>query len=302
MGVARTGATLLAKLERCALDVRPHELLTSLSATRTLAIDKLKLQRPLLLLSDDARRDFPHPELAHEHEHEQKEGDEQSFDGVVVGLAPERMDYAHLNLAFRVLTREQRQTAATATSTSTSTSTAKPPLLATHTARYFQSPDGQLSLGPGGFVRALELASGAQAQVVGKPERAFYELALGTLAAPGANEGGAGIEGEVDWGHVAMVGDDVVQDVGEGVAALGLQRYVRLSGLPRHLCERKLSIQPTFRAGSWSGRASTDQATKIAWRLVASAATTLPPSRASSSRAEASRSTGRTGRSLTDER
>ena len=43
--------------------------------------------------------------------------------------------------------------------------------------RYYKRQDG-LALGPGPFVSALEYATGAQAEVVGKPEASFFKQAL----------------------------------------------------------------------------------------------------------------------------
>jgi len=62
-----------------------------------------------------------------------------------------------------------------------------------------------LDLGP--FVAALEYASGREALVVGKPARAFFELALADLG--------------LAAGAVAMVGDDIEADIG-GAQAAGL--------------------------------------------------------------------------------
>ncbi|KAG0303254.1 Haloacid dehalogenase-like hydrolase domain-containing protein 2 [Linnemannia gamsii] len=86
-----------------------------------------------------------------------------------------------------------------------------------------------LSLGPGGFVEALEFASGIKAHVVGKPQKAFFELAIQnmglSLPAPTSMQAttttGTGI---------VMIGDDVEQDLGGGAAELGLVRYLVQTG------------------------------------------------------------------------
>lgn len=60
-----------------------------------------------------------------------------------------------LNKAFRILVQSKL--------------TDKPAtLVAVHKAKYFAPEPGQLSMGPGGFVEALEFASGIKAHVVGK--------------------------------------------------------------------------------------------------------------------------------------
>jgi phospholysine phosphohistidine inorganic pyrophosphate phosphatase len=81
-------------------------------------------------------------------------------------------------------------------------------LIALSKNRYWQRVGGELSLDAGPFVAALEYASGKRAIGVGKPERAFFELALRNLGLPS--------------GTVAMVGDDPELDIG-GARAAGLR-------------------------------------------------------------------------------
>ncbi len=81
-------------------------------------------------------------------------------------------------------------------------------LIALSKNRYWQRAGGELSLDAGPFVAALEYASGKRAIGVGKPERAFFELALRNLGLPP--------------GTVAMVGDDPELDIG-GAQAAGLR-------------------------------------------------------------------------------
>ena len=83
-------------------------------------------------------------------------------------------------------------------------------LVALQKNRYWQKKSGP-SLDAGPFVAALEYASGKEATVVGKPERAFFEAALHELG--------------LETGEVAMVGDDAEADVAGAKAAglLGIQ-------------------------------------------------------------------------------
>lgn len=83
-------------------------------------------------------------------------------------------------------------------------------LVALQKNRYWQKGD-VLSLDAGPFVAALEYASGKEANVVGKPEKVFFEATLGEL----------GLEAR----RVAMVGDDAEADVTGAMAAglLGVQ-------------------------------------------------------------------------------
>jgi ribonucleotide monophosphatase NagD (HAD superfamily) len=102
-------------------------------------------------------------------------GPKMPYDSVVVGLAPSLLDYNGLTAAFRILIGEHDS------QRSSSPERREIPLLATHKARYIRTPDGQLSLGPGPFVAALEAASGVKAEVVGKPTKAFFESVIESM-------------------------------------------------------------------------------------------------------------------------
>jgi len=78
--------------------------------------------------------------------------------------------------------------------------------VAMHRNLYWRTTEG-LQLDGGAFVAALEAASGLTPVVCGKPVATYFETALGEL--------------DVDPGRAAMVGDDVVNDVG-GAQAVGI--------------------------------------------------------------------------------
>jgi ribonucleotide monophosphatase NagD (HAD superfamily) len=130
------------------------------------------------------------------------------YDAVVVAFAPTQFDYVSLNTAFRVLVNEHE------------TQRGQPrldyPFIATHRSRYVGDSDGALSLGPGPFVAALENASGRTAEIVGKPERKFFELVLSSLESD--------VQGRE--GVVAVVGDDIQSDLGGGAVELGFWRVL----------------------------------------------------------------------------
>lgn len=130
------------------------------------------------------------------------------YDSVVVAFAPTQFNYVTLNTAFRVLMGEHHS----------QRGQPRPdcPLIATHRARYIGDSDGALSLGPGPFVAALENAAGRTAELVGKPERKFFELVLNSLGSDVQNREGV----------VAVIGDDIQNDLGDGAVELGFWRVL----------------------------------------------------------------------------
>ncbi|MEU7057475.1 HAD-IIA family hydrolase [Streptomyces sp. NPDC046197] len=100
-------------------------------------------------------------------------------DVVIVGGAGPEFDYTALNRAFGHLQRGAR-------------------LVAMHRNLYWRTDDG-LQLDSGAFLLGLEAAARTEAEVTGKPSRAFFEAALTHL--------GAAAE------EAVMVGDDIESDV-----------------------------------------------------------------------------------------
>lgn len=118
---------------------------------------------------------------------------------VLVGNLGEGFTYARLDAAFRHLVEGAE-------------------LIALSKNRYWQAAGGELWLDAGPFVAALEYASGRSATVIGKPERAFFELALESLGLPAET--------------VAMVGDDPELDI-HGAQAAGLRGILVETGRHR---------------------------------------------------------------------
>lgn len=139
-------ATLHQRLTRIGFTIGQEEIFTSLTAARNL-VEKQNV-RPMLLLSEDALKDFTGIPI-------------DNPNAVVVGLAPETFNFVTLNKAFRLILDGAS-------------------LIAIHKAKYYKRPDG-LALGPGPFIEGLEYATGAKATVVGKPEKAFFAEALKSL-------------------------------------------------------------------------------------------------------------------------
>ena len=103
-------------------------------------------------------------------------------------------------------------------------------LLALHKNRFWQKPDG-LHLDLGVFVAAIEYAAGKQAEVLGKPSKAFFRGICNSL--------------KVSEQEALMVGDDIESDIG-GARDAGLKtalvqtgkyraEFVRRSGIKANL-------------------------------------------------------------------
>lgn len=204
----RSSTGLLAQLHTLGLtDVRRDELLTSLIATRRYL--KQKKLRPLCLLEDTS-------DLEENSGEEADSGIDLTppHNAVVVGLAPSNFHYSQLNEAFRILLKYPQG------------------LIAVHRGNYLRDADGDLSLGPGAFVTALETASDCEpATVMGKPTQAFFESALMTWRNYGQK---IAIDNDDDESEplspdqVAMIGDDVFADLqGAADAGIGIRILVQ---------------------------------------------------------------------------
>ena len=189
--------SILERLERLGIEADPSELLTpaTLAAKRC---EDAGYESVSLVVLDELREDLQGL----------REGD-GPVDAVIVGDLGDRWDYGVLNAAFRRLMDGAE-------------------LIALQKNRYWETADG-LSLDAGPFVAALEYATGREAEVMGKPSRAFFELALSDLGVAG---------------HAAMVGDDVEADVG-GALDAGLAGILVRTGKYREELVRERGIEPT---------------------------------------------------------
>lgn len=101
-------------------------------------------------------------------------------DWVIIGDAGDRVTYDNLNTAFRYLMGGAE-------------------LLALENDRFWMADEG-LSLSAGPIVKALEYATGKSAVVMGKPSQTFFNLALHDM--------------HLRPEQVAMIGDDIITDIG----------------------------------------------------------------------------------------
>lgn len=175
-------ASLVTRLRGIGFGIQDDEIVSSLSVAREFV--RNAGLNPFLMLSESAMEDFSG--LTNEN---------KPRDAVVVGLAPEKFDYATMNEAFHWLEKGAK-------------------LIAIHRGRYFKRESG-LSLGPGAFVRALEYATGTESILIGKPEPTFFKSALSRV----------GCRAE----ETVMIGDDVRDDV-LGAQSVGMKGVLVRTG------------------------------------------------------------------------
>ncbi|GCE06890.1 TIGR01458 family HAD-type hydrolase [Dictyobacter aurantiacus] len=180
-------ATLARQLQRIGLPVSEQRMVTAPVAAAQYIRQHFPGKRCWLLTKGDTAADFAGIELV-----------EHDAEVVVIGGAEELLTYEAMNEAFRCIM-------------------AGAPLLALHKNMYWKTKHG-LQLDSGPFVRALEIASGKEAIVLGKPTAAFFEQALRAIGCA-ANE-------------TVMVGDDIENDVG-GAQKDGLRGILVCTGKHR---------------------------------------------------------------------
>ena len=177
-------ATLAQRLQEIGLPVDEQYLVTAPVATANYIRQHFPGKRCWVLTKGNTSADFAGIELV-----------DSDADVVVIGGAEELLTYEAMNAAFRMLMQGAE-------------------LLAMHTNLYWRTSEG-LQLDSGPYVHALELATGKQAIVLGKPNRAFFEQALQVIDVPPV--------------EAVMVGDDIENDVG-GAQQAGLRGILVCTG------------------------------------------------------------------------
>ena len=177
-------ASLVQKLHAIGLPLPEERVMTAPVATANYIRQHYPGKRCWLLTKGNTADDFSGIELVNDH-----------ADIVVIGGAEELLTYEAMNSAFRMLMDGAV-------------------LLATHANLYWRTTEG-LQLDSGAYVRALEIATGKQAIILGKPDHAFFEQALQSIGVP-AHE-------------AVMVGDDIENDIG-GAQQAGLRGVLVCTG------------------------------------------------------------------------
>jgi HAD superfamily hydrolase (TIGR01458 family) len=177
-------ATLAQRLQQIGLPINAEQLVTAPVATAGYIRQHYPGKSCWLLSKGDTAADFVGIPLV-----------EEQADIVVIGGAEELLSYETMNRAFRMLMDGAV-------------------LLAMHKNLYWRTSAG-LQLDSGPYVYALEMATGKQAVVLGKPERPFFEQALNQLS--------------IVAHEALMVGDDVENDIG-GAQRAGIRGVLVTTG------------------------------------------------------------------------
>lgn len=182
----RSRAEVAAALGRAGVRAAADQIVAPSALARRLVLRSGRT-RALLLVPEGALHDFQGIERA-----------ERDVDWVIVADLGPGFTFERLNLAFQTL----RQGAS---------------LLALHRNPWWLAGEGDPRMDAGAFVAALEYASGVTAVTVGKPDRAFFDLALAELGIPAA--------------QVLVVGDDLENDC-EGGRSAGCRTALVRTGKP----------------------------------------------------------------------
>lgn len=191
--------TLVSKLTRVGIQAESKEMFsTSVVAARWLAQEGVS--RVQLLVHEDAHEDFGDFEITAENP-----------EAVVVGDLGEDFTFDILNSAFLSIRAGAR-------------------LVALQKNRFWQTANGP-ALDAGAYVAALEYATETEAVLVGKPNRAYFEMAVEDMGLPAS--------------RVVMVGDDVHTDI-LGARAVGAKTILVKTGKYHLDADKPLPVQPDW--------------------------------------------------------
>jgi HAD superfamily hydrolase (TIGR01458 family) len=195
----RSRDSLVEKLAHFGIQADPGEMFsTAVVAAKWLA-DK-GISRVQLLLTEDAKKDFGGFEIT-----------DRQPEAVVVGDLGTGFTFDILNSAF-LSVRAGAQ------------------LVALQRGRWWQTKSG-LAIDAGAFVVALEYAAETEAELIGKPNRAYFEMALRDIG--------------FEPSRVAMIGDTIDTDV-TGAEAVGMPTILVRTGNYAIDALKSLPVQPDW--------------------------------------------------------
>ena len=191
-------ASLEQKMNALGFSIPTNEIISAPQATYLY----LKRQHnPVcrLLLAEDVKKDFGEFDQSGQVNH------------IVIGDIGDTWSYSLLNQVFNDLTKGAK-------------------LIAIHKNRFWQTEHG-LQMDIGGFVDALEYASGVKAMIIGKPSPEFFQVALDDIG--------------LKPSEVAIIGDDIDVDIGGG-QQIGLKGIMVRTGKYRQSYAESSTIKPNL--------------------------------------------------------
>ena len=206
-------ATLARELARGGLPVPAERIVTAASTAAALARRRYGSAPLYVMASPDALTEFPGLRLL---SYDEAADPAVEAAAVIVGDAGDDFTPRNVQSAFRLVRDGAR-------------------FVAMHKNRWWITPAGVL-LDSGGYVAALEYGTERRALVTGKPSAAFFGEAVrmlgaqgGAAAAAGHGASSHGASGGLSPREVAMVGDDLWNDV-RGAQKAGLRGVFVRSG------------------------------------------------------------------------
>lgn len=190
-------ASLQGKLQKLGFVIPADEIISAPQAA-ILHLRRLGQPKCRLLLAEDVRQDFA--------EFEQTE---ERPDYIVIGDIGEAWSYPLLNSVFNNLMQGAK-------------------LIAIHKNRFWQTEQG-LKMDIGGFIEALQYASGVGTTIIGKPSVDFFNVAVADM--------------QLDASAVMMVGDDIDSDIGGAQSAGLVGALVRTGKFRQEYCDSS-AIRP----------------------------------------------------------
>jgi HAD superfamily hydrolase (TIGR01458 family) len=191
-------ATLSRELARAGLAIPPERIISAASAAAAYTRRHFAAEPLYVMVAPDARVEFEGLRLL-SHDEAAEVGARAA--ALVVGDAGDEFTPRNVQTAFTLLRGGAR-------------------FVAMHKNRWWITPAGVM-LDSGGYVAALEFATQKRALVTGKPSRAFF--------AEGVRQLGGLAAGRLAPGEVAMVGDDLWNDI-RGAQRAGLRGVFVRSG------------------------------------------------------------------------
>ena len=198
---SRTRRVLSETLTRAGIEIPPAEIMSAAVATATYVRTVYPGARCFVLTNGEVTEEFAGINLV---------GPTESADVVVLGGAGVEYSHDALNGVFRQLQEGAR-------------------LVAMHRNLYWQTGN-RLTLDTGAYLAGLEMASGTQATVIGKPAPEFFKAALEDLNLPASPS-------------VVMVGDDLEADIA-GAKGIGLTSLLVRTGKFRQADYDRATVKP----------------------------------------------------------